>query len=583
MREGKPQVFPQKNPEREQLEIAEEIRDILEAHVVELSPSAAGRREHTKTFGDAALGVREAAVDRATPPLEVESAAITRGKSKVLIGPNGAGKSTFFDALMERSAHFSTREGKGAVVVGKPSHVREKLRVGRLDQEEILGKVGNATTKEILENAARYFKGQFTIDWEHVGQHEENLANQEVHTRIDTLMTKIGGLFEMDDFLERRVEELSGGERTKLALFMVLLSEPDVFLFDEPTNHLDLHSIAKLTALFDEYKRGGAAILSVSHVDWFLRDVGNDGVLEIEWNKNKRILRESKRPYGTYIQNPTREKTGVIQGEIEWLQKDYEYKRGELVINGPASLTVPKSPLRDIWFPSVTGGELIVMSGKNGTGKTKLLEALLAENRGSAAHGKKIQIAYLPQFWPEEIAEGTIDNFFDWLKVRVSPLSKGSAYHPEHPAKKFFITLARDLSFGGASHIGEAWLRRPLKQLSGGEQRLLWFIAVSALRDVDVLMLDEPTNHMDRQLQEKVMTAIRNFPGAVVLSTHDKNVLLALAEDGGLFRGAVRTPTHVTLEKKDGKTSVAKSSEKVDEYIGRILKEARQQAKRFTN
>ena len=110
---------------------------------------------------------------------------------------------------------------------------------------------------------------------------------------------------------------------------------------------------------------------------------------------------------------------------------------------------------------------------------------------------------------------------------------------------------------------------------------MLWFLIISSLRSIDVLVLDEPTNHMDRNLQEKVAGAIQNFKGTVVLSTHDKNLLSLLTKEGGQISGMVRKPTHLILEKNQGRTNISESKANPMEYIDDVMRKARQKAKQF--
>ena len=193
---------------------------------------------------------------------------------------------------------------------------------------------------------------------------------------------------------------------------------------------------------------------------------------------------------------------------------------------------------------------------------------------------KGVQMAYLPQFWPEDVANARVGDFFDWVKEDASPLSTGSSDHINGSPKNLFIKQARDLSFGGGN-IGEGWLNRPISKFSGGEQRLLWFLIISSLRNVDALLLDEPTNHMDRNLQAKIASAIQNFPGAIILSTHDKNLITLLTKEGGDLRGTIRKPTHLVLNKNNGKTKITKSDLDPIGYMDELMKKARQQAKQF--
>lgn len=568
--------------ERNEDGIAPEIKRVLDRHIVDMRPNAEGNRELIKTMGNAPIGVREAFIDRPHPPMAIENVTLESGKGKVLIGQNGAGKSTLFDALMDRDAFLDTRAGTGAFTYGKPTHAKNSLRISRLDQEEIFKGIGTHTAQEVLHEASEYFKNQFTIDWEDPDATEENIKNQTVHNRIDAMMHQIISLFEMEEFMETDVEHLSGGERTKLALFMVLLSEPDVLLLDEPTNHLDLESISKLTALFNEYKKAGVAILSASHVNWFLEDAGRDGVVEIQWDEAGRVVKESNSPYEKYVKNPEREKTPIIDGEIEWLQPGYGYKNGETVIESPEQFSIPDSPLTNVSLPNMHGGDLIMVSGNNGTGKTKLMETIVHTKKdGLPKKQKGVQIAYLPQFWPQEVARGSLSSFFGWVKEQTSPHSRGSSMHDEQPPRQLFLKLARNLKFGGAMTFGEDWMKKPFHTFSGGEQRLLWFLAVSSMQNVDVLMLDEPTNHMDRSLQEKVTAAIQRFPGAVVLSTHDRTLISNLTDSGKAVQGIKRNPINLVFEKKKGITTIQNSKENPVEYMNARVEQARKQARKL--
>lgn len=567
-------------PREAPVEIPKEIERTLRAHVVDIPPGQAGQKEVVKKMSDDAIGVVEASVTRPDPPLLIKSARLPRGTSLVLIGANGAGKSTLFDALMERGAFLRLGKEESAVVHGKPIHDREALRIARLDQEELLGAVNEQTAGEVLGAAASYFKAQLPIDWEDIGRYERNLKNQEAHQRVNVLMDQIAQIFEMKDFLGTKVGNLSGGERTKLALFMVLLSEADVLLLDEPTNHLDLRSITQLTTLFQQYKNAGAALVSVSHVDWFLNEAGQDGVLEITWNKAGRTLTDSRSPYEKFVKNPQREEATIITGDIPWLQVDYGYKRGAMLVSVPGVCTIPDSPLIRVDIPAIYGGETTVLVGDNGTGKTKLMEAIVTSSRDDLPRRQKgVQAAYLPQFWPEEVARGTLKEFFAWVKEQASPHSRGSAAFPDQPPENLFLKLANELKFGGKAQYGGGWMNRSINKFSVGEQRLLWFLSVASLRGVDMLVLDEPTNHMDRQTQGKITKAIESFPGAVLLSTHDRNLLTYLSLVKSTTAKKQR-PRFFLLKKTAGKTRINPLGNPV-EYLGDVVGKARIRARQF--
>lgn len=555
-------------------EINPELKRALGLHIVDKEPGGKGNVEKTRSLG-AMVGAVNSEINRCEPAMKVDRLALEAGKSVVVIGPNGSGKTTIFDALMEiRNADFETKGGAGGMVYGKSEHSRDKLRIARLNQEEILGQIGDMKARDVLDQSAKYFKKQLPINWEDVDLFEQNTANEEAHRRIEELISKVAGLFNMEEFLDRNVSQLSGGERTKVVLLTVLASEPDVLLLDEPTNHLDMVSIAKLTALFNVYKKSGTSIASISHVDWFLRGAGNDGVIEAAADEKGREVRQSTTTYEKYLKDRSRKNFQIITGDIDWRKKKWTH--GETVISAPEWLTVPDSPLQKVKFPSVQAGEVVFLSGENGTGKTKLMEALVA-GRGKDLQSfdklKGVNFAYMPQFWPEDVASGTLEDFFGWVKESVDP---HSIIQPGR-----FSQEARDLNFGGNKKFEASWLKRKLNTFSGGEQRLLWFLAVSSVENVDVLVLDEPTNHMDRQLQARITKAMQNFPGALVISTHDVDLMKALSLDVGKKVGSTVKPRNLVLTKQKGLTSIAEVKESPYAYAEKVREEASRKARNF--
>jgi ATPase subunit of ABC transporter with duplicated ATPase domains len=540
------------------------VETMLSRHVVDLNPQWYGP-EALRNRGKSAglLGAFESKVKRAQPPLVIDKFIIEGGKSLALFGSNGSGKSTLFDAIMQRdNAHFE----EGANGYNKGVHEKDTLRIARLDQDEILGEIDFFTTADVLNTVIERYKNDFPVDWEDVSKNafDRNMRNQEAQTRIESLIGQVTHLFEMEVFMQRKVSELSGGERTKLSLMMLLGSEPDVLLLDEPTNHLDLESIAKVTGLLDEYKRAGVGVVSVSHVEWYLDMAGQDGAIELENTDSARVVHHSSSPYRKFIKR--KEHQSLIKDPIDW--GFHSGTAGGMVFMAPEPVTIAESPIYDVELPSVHDGAITVFSGKNGTGKTKLMQEIADPKSRVIKKEKGKQIAYLPQFWPEEIATGSVDGFFSWVKDKTNPYS-------ERQNSRFIQELRRV----GFPNAGSDLLKKKMNEFSGGEQRLLWFVAASVIEDTDVLLLDEPTNHMDKNTMEMVLRAIRDFPGGVVLSTHDVRLMQGLENYAGKTREGTGV-TNVVFERTDDSVRIFTVDQSPSEFAEKTIAEARKKAGR---
>jgi len=193
---------------------------------------------------------------------------------------------------------------------------------------------------------------------------------------------------------------------------------------------------------------------------------------------------------------------------------------------------------------------------------------------------ESVNCAYLPQFWPEEIngqplEEATVEDFFHWIKGVVADPN-------DEVTTNMMIREARRVKFAtssGAERLDQSWFKRKVSTYSGGEQRALWFMMASKM-DIDTLLLDEPTNHMDRDLQGTITQAIQDFPGAVVLASHDTDLMSALSRDTGKKVGAGML-THLVLEKEDGETVIYEEDEMPDTYMDKTKEAARKTARKI--
>ena len=203
-------------PERREKETnREKIQRCLESHVVDIKPLWSGDEKHRASVGSNPVAAVESSIHRCDPPLHIPKLTIEKGKVMVLVGPNGAGKSTLLDAIMrQRNADFDS----GSHGYNQGVHGKETLRVSRLDQEELLQEIKDVSAKEVLEHVKDFFVSQFPVDWEdwENTDPDTNEKNEAAKTRIETLLSQAVKLFDVDLFLDRKVSELSGGERTKL-------------------------------------------------------------------------------------------------------------------------------------------------------------------------------------------------------------------------------------------------------------------------------------------------------------------------------------------------------------------------------
>ncbi len=348
-------------------------------------------------------------------------------------------------------------------------------------------------------------------------------------------------------FLRKPVRTLSGGQKTRVFLSRLLLSEPDIILLDEPTNHLDLNSIAWLETFLGNYK---GAVLIISHDRYFLDRIVTK-VIEIE-NTNavtymgnysdyavkKESLRTAQLKQYYNQQKEIRHQEAVIEklrsfnreksirraesrekqlNKIERIQKPVEIDSemhlslSPRVLSGNDVLSVKnlsksfgkQQLFSDISF-EIKRGEKVGIIGNNGTGKTtllKIINGLTDSDTGEFTLGSKVNIGYYDQEHHVLTMENTL---FEEL----------SDTYPDMTITEIRNVLAAFLFTGDdvMKHISE---------LSGGERGRI-SLAKLMLSEANFLILDEPTNHLDIVSKEILEQAINNYSGTVLYVSHDR-------------------------------------------------------------
>ncbi|MGE5275310.1 MAG: ribosomal protection-like ABC-F family protein [Verrucomicrobiota bacterium] len=489
---------------------------------------------------------------------------VERRERLALSGPNGAGKTT----LLRMLAGETGIEG-GQLVLDKGTRValhdqRPPLNLGLSLREYALS---GARDLIELEEELRLLEGAMAA-----GDHGPDTLSRysAAQARLEhaggygwreNSLSALRGLGFSEEELDRPLQTFSGGELTRASLARSLAGDPDLLLLDEPTNHLD---VQRLEWLEKTLIGMDAAVVLVAHDRWFLEAVAT-AVLELDagrstyfpgewhhWRREKaaRLLDASKsiERYNADIARLQRfvdrfryKKSKAKQAQaklthIGRLQKEkavasdqlglltrrsrrlgFEFlnppRSGRIVVEVEGlSLSAGDKRLMSGVSLAVERGEHAALVGPNGSGKTTLLETLLGGREpesGTVRLGHGVVPAYFSQHEAELDERGSVLECVQSMTGLRRPEAQN--------------LLGRFLFSGWESH------EKPVSVLSGGERRRL-ALAIVVASGANFLVLDEPTNHLDLESREALEAALENFPATVLLVSHDRALLDAVAE-----------------------------------------------------
>ena len=485
---------------------------------------------------------------------------LNAGERWALVGPNGSGKTTFLKIFM----------GLESCDEGTVSFAKDTT-VGYLEQETKL--MGNKSAlQEVVDSAhevkrvearVRELEGLISStepgpeldrmleEYGHVQDRFERLGGYELEARAKQILAGLG--FPVEDF-DKPAEDFSGGWQMRISLSKLLLRHPDLLMLDEPTNHLDLESVQWLETFISNYD---GAVLLVSHDRAFM-DACVSHVAAVE---NRRITTYTGN-YSSYLKQrednleQMRAKRAAQEREIAHMQvfvdkfrykptkaaqaqermKKIEQIKSELVIlpegNKHMNFSFPEPPRTGDMVISLEGvsksfgenhvyqdvdlklyrGDHVALVGPNGAGKStlmKLINGKLKPDTGTIELGQNVTQAYYAQHQLEEL------NAANTVLAEMDTAAKGWTTSEERRLLGAFLFHGDDVE----KRVGV---------LSGGERARLALAKMLVAPD-PLLMLDEPTNHLDIDSVDVLEHALIDFPGTIVLISHDEPLVRAVA------------------------------------------------------
>lgn len=514
------------------------------------------------------IALQDITIMRGTKVLiEGASATILQGQKVGIIGRNGCGKSTLFAAIQgELAPDLGT--------IGIPKNLKiatvaQKTPALPTPAIEYVMQ-GDKTVSSLLSRRDAAYAAN---DGENIALIEDELGVAGFWTLKARAGSLLFGLGFGPDELEKPIAEFSGGWRMRLNLAQALIYQSDLLLLDEPTNHLDLDTVLFLQNFLKNYE---GTLLCISHDRDFL-DSFADHILHFEEHKvvlypgnysayekiraerirAQKAARKKEEAILAHMQSfverfrykatkakqaqsllkaidrmqltavtqeespfsfsfPEPERTPQVIASLKELDAGYQVSSVNLVdSDGPMAHhtgTGPEVVLKKVNL-ELLSGDRIALLGKNGQGKSTLIKTLvgdLAPLSGEVVIGKGIKIGYFAQHELESLNE---DQDAMWHLYRINPDAK------EKDLRSFLGSFA----FSGDKVFDK------VGTMSGGEQARL-ALALIAYQKPNLLLLDEPTNHLDLEMREALSVALASYSGALVLVSHDRHLVEAIAD-----------------------------------------------------
>ena len=481
---------------------------------------------------------------------------INKDQKIAFVAKNGSGKTSILNIVAGKDTPDS-----GQVVSRKGIHIAYLSQDHEFDLSKTIEETIFSTENTILPIIQQYEKALQNPDDAETYQAAFDLMDQHNAWDFETQYKQILSKLKLED-LQQKVGNLSGGQKKRLALAIILINKTDLLILDEPTNHLDLEMIEWLEAFFAREK---ITLFMVTHDRYFLERVCNE-IIELDNGQ----LYKYKGNYSYYLQNKEERKAleatnlgkakSLYKKELDWMRRQpkarttksksriddfFEIKAKahqrrqehevqlEINMERLGSKIVELHKLKKSFDDKVIldgfeyvfkKGERIGIIGKNGTGKSSFLNLLTGQipvDGGKIVVGDTVKFGYYTQKGIN-IKEGqkvieVIKEFGEEI-----PLTKGRRISAAQLLERFLFDRKKQYDF--------------VEKLSGGEQKRLYLCAV-LIQNPNFLILDEPTNDLDVVTLNVLENFLLDYPGNLMVVSHDRYFMDKIVDSLFVFRG----------------------------------------------